>query len=323
MLRSNSSTQFLTGAKSGTLAKMHRSPISAVALALSLLAASCSSEPQLASERDGATTTSSSTSTTSTTSSTTIMVTTTTEEPGPDPSDVLRIAYDELLEFDSLSYTAHTDSDTTLEGAVRSTTTGTWNRSGSSELHLAVGLEEEFTYRFPGDGNWWLDAIGDNGWLGYPVDTEPGPSIEPASDAATYLDPFFSSIVEVLASFERDGQTIYPLVLEADTIVPAVSPSSTTQNLFDAGWDGVSEEMAAGEIALGPDGDLRSASVDGTPWWNAGWHAAGVSEFIGNGTVEWAIEISPNATEVEFAPPCSSPTTEFDEELGVDALVCP
>jgi len=318
-------------------------------VALALLAAACSSEPMLASDLDPTTTT---TSTATTAPTTTVMqVTTTSEEVGTNVSDILRIAYDELLEFDSVNFASHTDTQAGALGDARGSIAGRWNRDGTSELQIAVALDDRavdvvelavredpaelaeaiatlatgISYRFTADGFAWITAGAGQKWQGGPKESLPGAlELEASTDAALYLDSLFTSIVEVSPDPDTDasGNETYALVLDADIIVPALAPASTAGNLYDNGYDGVSEELTDGSITLDADGALIAAFVDQTPWWVAGWNTVGIGGVTEGATVEWAIGVSASSEQRPVVVPCDAPTNVFDADLGIDLLEC-
>lgn len=297
------------------------------------------------------TTTTTSTTTTTVPTSTILVTTTTTTDPGPNVSDVLRIAHDELYEFDSLTYVALTDTDITVVGQTRSTSVGRWNRSGTTTLQIGFGFDERIAalvtedmgsdpdevaavieglsdaifYRFPADGLAWFSRSTLPEWTGVPKEQLGDGAVDAAADALTYLDPLFEAIIEIdpAPTIDAAGNAVYQLVLDADLVVPVIAVESSANALIDAGYDGTSEATTTGTVTLDPDGALIGASVDQTPWWRAGWEAAGLGGAVGDGIpVRWTMRVTASPDQVPVEAPCADPTTEFDTDLGVDVLIC-
>jgi hypothetical protein len=322
----------------------------AVTLSGLLFATACSSDPILARDLNPTTTTTTTTTTTvpPATSSTT---TTTTEAPGPDVSDVLRIAYDELIDAEALSYVSYADSRIDFAGTARQVQVGRWNLDGTGDLIISLavsergaeliepavpailefdairdGLEDGIEFRFLADSEAWIRNPISQTWTRSPVPTDSTEGqLADATDAAVYLDPLFSSIVEIVGDPVTDasGNTTFELILDADSIVPFIAPRISSGNLLEAGWSGVSEATTLGTVTLDPDGRLAGAFVDQTPWWQVGWEFLGMTEVVGDAAVGWTIAVEASTERFDITAPCDNPGTEFDEESGVDVLVCP
>ncbi len=314
-----------------------------VPVALALLAVACGSDPMLASELD---TTTSTTTTTSSAPTTTIMdvTTTTTIDPGPDVSDVLRLAYDDLLDQPSVRYVAYTETLGGPDGDSRVAQTGQWQAGDISELQyfstspsgplseLAVaarpiddieseltGASQRLVHRFPDDDQWWSITGDDAPW----VRRDPalaGPDLKMWADAATFLNALFTAIVVVEDPVEDDaGNLRYDLVLNAGLVVPVLAGSE--EPFIIQGWETPEDLTTTGSLTLGDSGELVGAVVDTGPWWRAGWAATGTA--FDEATATWAIALQSGALDDALAVPCSEPTIIPDELFGGNAPSCP
>lgn len=303
----------------------------------------------LASELDDTTTTT--TTTTLAASTTTIMqvTTTTTIDPGPDVSDVLRIAYDELLEYDSVSYVAYSEISGGPDGSSRFAQVGRWTTGDASELRqyltplegapladLIAGGEtvemaqtrldglggDALLHRFPQDDLWW--SISPNAaapvWTGRP-DELAGPDLERWADTATFLDALFTSIEAVGdPSEDSSGNLHYPLELDVGLVVPVLVDTGDVEAFRIGGWEVPEDLETTGSIVLS-DGVLIGAIVDTGPWWRGAWESTGTARNEASAT--WAATIGPADGGDPLTAPCPAPTTAFDEFYAVDVLICP
>ncbi|MEM9202066.1 MAG: hypothetical protein AAGC53_10415 [Actinomycetota bacterium] len=256
-----------------------------------------------------------------------------------DPPAAVDEAYQRLLQQTELSFLMVTTTASEF-GNAASLQRGVWINGIGSETSIVFELDEDstsliessltaegvptgglvemfasgFRYRFFTDDLVWV-KVGNEPWIG----TDPAGSgldaFEPTGDAATYLEPFVDAIAGLRSSGPLpDGSTRYDVVVDADAFVPLVAQPQTAQNIYDRGWDGVSDELIDGHVTISADGDIVSVGVDQTRWWNAGWEAAGVDDVLDGTTVGWTMTIETGAQALEV--PCTNPTAGTDADFG-------
>ena len=120
-------------------------------------------------------------------------------------------------------------------------------------------------------------------------------------------------------SAEDDGSTTYTVALDADVFVPVVAPPTSSQNIYDRGWNGRSEAVIEGSVVLDANGELIAVSADQTPWWEAGWDAVGVLDLMGTTEITWSLQLTRSVDPLEI--PCTDPVPEPDQTVG-EVLVC-
>lgn len=181
-------------------------------------------------------------------------------------------------------------------------------------------LHEGFVYRFIDDEVWQLV---DGEWLG----TEAGFSstdaaLAAATDVGAVVSHLFANPAHTVewsaAGLDAAGRATYRAPMDADTIIPLLGPSAAMQNLFDAGWDGVTGLRVEVMATVDDQGRLMRFALDQTEWYRAGWEALGQGDLAGDKaavTLAYDIEYPARATVHEV--PCDDPVRPADADEGL------
>lgn len=258
-------------------------------------------------------------------------------------------AYDVMFDEPQLGYAMLTETESSVVGGATGLQTGVWVSDVGTEITIVIQLAPEssalvqralaaggvddvvadeaetmfsngFRYRFIEDDAVWF-RLGDEAWTRIPLDGQPEvEQLRPLGDPTVYLDSYFASVIDVTAvTAEGDGSTTYTVELEADVFVPVVAPPTSSQNIYDRGWNGVSGAVIVGAVVLDANGELTAVSVDQTPWWEAGWDDIGVLDLMGTTEITWSLQLTRSVEPLET--PCTDPVPEPDQAVG-EVLVC-